>query len=165
MRIESLHELYLEQLQDLYDAENQIIIALPKMIDACTSDELRDALEEHLEITKQQATRLEKIFNNLGDMAPDVKDAAIIAAAQRVEHYEMAVYGTARTYATLLNDSDSAALLEQTLEEEKEADRTLSEIAEQVNAEAEVQNEEARQSQTVEASEKKAKIPARKRVA
>jgi len=98
-------------------------------------------------------------------MAPDVKDAAIIAAAQRVEHYEMAVYGTARTYATLLNDSDSAALLEQTLEEEKEADRTLSEIAEQVNAEAEVQNEEARQSQTVEASEKKAKIPARKRVA
>jgi ferritin-like metal-binding protein YciE len=157
----SLKDLYVEQLQDLYSAENQLIKALPKMIDAASSDELRTSIEEHLEKTKQHATRLEKIFGRIGedpkgkkckgmegllkegsevieddDMEAEVKDAAMIAAAQRVEHYEIAGYGCVRTYATLLGDREAAALLEQTLEEEKEADETLTEIAEQINVEA-----------------------------
>ena len=161
MKSNSLKDLYVEQLQDLYSAENQLIKALPKMIDAASSDELRTSIEEHLEKTKQHATRLEKIFGRIGedpkgkkckgmegllkegsevieddDMEEEVKDAAMIAAAQRVEHYEIAGYGCVRTYATLLGDRESAALLEQTLEEEKEADETLTEIAEQINVEA-----------------------------
>ena len=161
MKSNSLKDLYVEQLQDLYSAENQLIKALPKMIDAASSDELRTSIEEHLEKTKQHATRLEKIFERIGedpkgkkckgmeglikegsevieddDMEEEVKDAAMIAAAQRVEHYEIAGYGCVRTYATLLGDRESAALLEQTLEEEKEADETLTEIAEQINVEA-----------------------------
>ena len=161
MKSNSLKDLYVEQLQDLYSAENQLIKALPKMIDAASSDELRTSIEEHLEKTKQHATRLEKIFGRIGedpkgkkckgmeglikegsevieddDMEEEVKDAAMIAAAQRVEHYEIAGYGCVRTYATLLGDREAAALLEQTLEEEKEADETLTEIAEQINVEA-----------------------------
>jgi len=139
MATNSLQELYVEQLQDLYSAEQQIIKALPKMIEAAQSDELRDALNEHLEVTKTQAQRLEKICQELGedhknekckgmegvlqegsDLVKEVKneevrDAAIIAAAQRVEHYEMAGYGTARTYATLLGYDEAASVLEQTL--------------------------------------------------
>ena len=161
MKSNSLKDLYVEQLQDLYSAESQLIKALPKMIDAASSDELRTSIEEHLEKTKQHATRLEKIFGRIGedpkgkkckgmeglikegsevieddDMEEEVKDAAMIAAAQRVEHYEIAGYGCVRTYATLLGDREAAALLEQTLEEEKEADETLTEIAEQINVEA-----------------------------
>jgi len=156
----SLQELYVEQLQDLYDAEQQIIKALPKMIDAAQAEELRDGLSEHLEVTKQQAARIEKICQDLGEKPqkekckgmegvlkeggdlvkdvenPEVRDAAIIAAAQRVEHYEMAGYGTARTYATLLGYDDAASALEQTLEEEKEADATLSGLAGKLNVEA-----------------------------
>jgi ferritin-like metal-binding protein YciE len=155
----SFQELYVEQLQDLYDAENQIIKALPKMIEAAQSEELRDALNEHLEVTRAQAGRIETICQELGEEAEgekckgmegvikegsdllkevseEVRDAAIIAAAQRVEHYEMAGYGTARTYATLLGFDEAANLLEQTLEEEKEADQTLSGIAEELNVEA-----------------------------
>jgi len=157
----SLQDLYVEQLQDLYSAENQLIKVLPKMVEAATSDELRTAIEEHLEKTKQHAARLEKIFSRIGEsakgakckgmeglleegsevieddeMEEEVKDAAMIAAAQRVEHYEIAGYGCVRTYATLLGDREAAALLEQTLEEEKEADETLTEIAEQINVEA-----------------------------
>ena len=124
MTANSLQELYVEQLQDLYSAEQQIIKALPKMIEAAQSDELSNALKEHLEVTRKQASRIEMICQELGE-APqnekckgmegvlkegsdllkevfkEVRDAAIIAAAQRVEHYEMAGYGTARTYATL----------------------------------------------------------------
>jgi len=157
----SLKDLYVEQLQDLYSAENQLIKALPKMVEAASSDELRTSIEEHLEKTKQHAARLEKIFDRIGEdpkgkkckgmeglikeasevieddeMEEEVKDAAMIAAAQRVEHYEIAGYGCVRTYATLLGDREAAALLEQTLEEEKEADETLTEIAEQINVEA-----------------------------
>jgi ferritin-like metal-binding protein YciE len=155
----SLQELYVEQLQDLYNAEQQIIKALPKMIEAAQSEELRNALTEHLEVTRQQATRIETICEELGEdpenekckgmegvlkegsdllkeVSEKVKDAAIIASAQRVEHYEMAGYGTARTYAKLLGFDDAAAMLEQTLEEEKQADETLSELAEELNAEA-----------------------------
>ncbi len=166
MKINSLRDLYVEQLRDLYDGENQIIKALPKMIESTDSDDLRSALEEHLEITRQQAQRLETIFQGLGqsakaqkckgmegiikegsevlkeDMAESVKDAAIIASAQRVEHYEIAGYGTVRTYAELLGEDKAVELLEQTLEEEKEADEKLSQLAEEINVEAEEGEEE-----------------------
>jgi ferritin-like metal-binding protein YciE len=161
MTIASLRDLYVEQLRDLYDGENQIIKALPKMIESTESEELRSALEEHLEITRQQAQRLETIFEGLGedakgekckgmegiikegsevvkeDMSDTVKDAAIIAAAQRVEHYEIAGYGTVRTYADLLGEEQAVELLQQTLDEEKEADEKLSQLAEEINVEAE----------------------------
>jgi len=166
MAANSFQELYVEQLQDLYSAEDQIIKALPKMIDAAQSEDLRDALTEHLEITRKQAERLEKICKELGEDPKsekckgmegvlkegsdlvnkvgqrEVRDAAIIAAAQRVEHYEMAGYGTARTYATLLGYDEAASALEQTLEEEKQADETLSGLAEQLNVAA-LQEEES----------------------
>ena len=157
MKAESLHDLYLEQLRDLFDAENQLIKALPKMAKAASSSELQGAFEEHLEKTREHARRIETIFEAMGenakgqkckameglikeggeviaeDMDEGVKDAALIAAAQRVEHYEMAGYGCVRTYAGLLGDNEAANLLEQTLEEEKEADKVLGGIAEQVN--------------------------------
>jgi ferritin-like metal-binding protein YciE len=160
MSANSLQELYIEQLQDLFSAEQQIIKALPKMVQSAQSEELRDALNEHLEVTKKQADRVEKICEELGEDAKgekckgmegvlkegsdlvedisnkEVRDAAIIAAAQRVEHYEMAGYGTARTYAILLGYDEAASALEQTLEEDKEADETLSGLAEQLNNEA-----------------------------
>ena len=132
MEINSLRELYIDQLRDLYDAENQLIKALPKMAKGATSDQLREGIEEHLEQTRGQAERLEQIFERLGekpkgkkckgmqglveegnetlkeDMEEDTKDAAIIAAAQRVEHYEISGYGTARTYANLLGENEDA---------------------------------------------------------
>ena len=161
MAVESLNELFVEQLRDLYDAENQLIKALPKMAQGANSDELRQGFEEHLEQTKGHAQRIEQIFEQLGekvkgkkckameglvkegaetleeDMNEDVKDAALIAAAQRVEHYEIAGYGTARTYANLLGHDEAASLLEQTLEEEKETDAKLTELAEAINVAAE----------------------------
>lgn len=160
MEINSLQELYVEQLKDLYDAEHQIIKALPKMIDKAESEELKDALNEHLEITKEQAKRIERIFSEMGEKAKaekckgmqgviaegddligdiedaGVRDAAIIASAQRVEHYEMAGYGTARTYAEQLGEDEAASLLQQTLDEEKEADNRLTELSDEVNQEA-----------------------------
>lgn len=161
MAVESLNELFVEQLRDLYDAENQLIKALPKMAQGANSEELRQGFEEHLEQTKGHAQRIEQIFEQLGekvkgkkckameglvkegaetleeDMNEDVKDAALIAAAQRVEHYEIAGYGTARTYANLLGQDEAASLLEQTLEEEKETDAKLTELAEAINVAAE----------------------------
>jgi ferritin-like metal-binding protein YciE len=160
MKPTSLQELYVEQLKDLYDAEQQIIKALPKMIEAATSAELKRGLNEHLEVTKKQATRLEDIFNTLGEKAKgekckgmtgvlaegddlvggikdsDVRDAAIIASAQRVEHYEMAGYGTARTYAELFGQEKASQMLQETLDEEKEADQTLTKLASQINEQA-----------------------------
>ena len=157
MKTDSLNGLYLEQLRDLYDAEHQLIEALPKMAKASVSPELRSAFEEHWEQTKEHARRIETIFEEMGekakgqkckameglvkegaevikeDMEDGVKDAALIAAAQRVEHYEMAGYGCVRTYASLLGDQKASAILEKTLQEEKEADETLGGIAEQVN--------------------------------
>lgn len=179
MKLNSLQELYVEQLRDLYDAEQQIIRALPEMIDEATSGELQEALTEHLEVTKEQAKRLEQIFDTLGEKAKgekckgiqgviaegkdltggikdaDVRDAAIIASAQRVEHYEMAGYGTARTYATLLGEDEASQLLQETLDEEKEADLELTTLAGQINVEATADK-------TVEAEKPSAK---RKRVA
>lgn len=160
MKANSLRELYVGELRDLYDAEHQIIKALPKMISKVSSEELKNALSEHLDITRQQAERLEQIFENMGEKAKaekcdgmegvikernellkdteddDVRDAAIISAAQKVEHYEMAGYGTARTWASLLGEDEAADLLEQTLDEEKEADQKLTDIADAINVEA-----------------------------
>jgi ferritin-like metal-binding protein YciE len=159
VKIESLRDLYLEELRDLYNAEQQLIKALPKMAKAASSDELKAAFEEHLEKTREHALRIESICDQMGekadgkkckameglvkeggevmeeDMEEGIKDAAIIAAAQRVEHYEIAGYGCVRAYATKLGDQEAANLLGQTLDEEKEADATLNGIAEKLNLE------------------------------
>ena len=153
MQLDSLHALYLEGLRDLYSAENQLLKALPKMQKAATSPEVKEAFATHLMQTEQQVARLERIFEELGespkgkhckgmeglieegeelmkeDGDPDVLDAGLIAAAQHVEHYEMAGYGTVRTYAELLGLDDQADLLQQTLSEEEETDQILTEIA------------------------------------
>jgi ferritin-like metal-binding protein YciE len=160
MKFESLHELYLTELHDLYDGEKQIIKALPKMIDSSTSAELRNALSNHLEETRAQVTRLEQIFRlhnqevkgekckgleGIIDEGKDlikhdenviVRDAAIISAAQKVEHYEIAGYGTVRTWAELMGHEEAAQLLQRTLDEEGEADKKLTEIAMALNPEA-----------------------------
>ena len=160
MKLENLQQLFLKELRDLYDAENQITEALPKLIDAAHNTELRSSLREHLQVTKQQISRLDRIFQMLNEKAtgetckgmkgvikegdeivsaggdPSTVDAGIISAAQRVEHYEMAGYGTVRTYAQLLGHDEMARLLQQTLNEEAEADQKLSQIAGSVNVEA-----------------------------
>ena len=160
MDLNSLRDLFIDELRDLYDAENQITDALPKLIEKASYPELKSALQEHLDVTRGQITRLETIFNGLNekpegetckgmkgvikegdDMAgrdgsPSVIDAAIISAAQRVEHYEMAGYGTVRTYAELLGETDYANLLQETLDEEKEADEALTELARTINVQA-----------------------------
>ena len=160
MDLDSLKDLFIDELRDLYDAENQITDALPKLIERAHYAQLKSALQEHLEVTRGQIRRLERIFEGLGerptgesckgmkglikegdDMASrdgeaSVIDAAIISAAQRVEHYEMAGYGTVRTYAELLGQQEFANLLQQTLDEEKEADQTLNQIAKTINVQA-----------------------------
>ena len=163
MEMESLRDLYLEELKDVYNAEKQLLKALPRMARAATHDELRTAFEDHLNVTEEQVRRLETIFDDLGkpargkkcmgmegliaegkemmeeDMEPEVLDAALISAAQRVEHYEIAAYGTLRTYARQLGFDNHAELLQQTLNEEGEADKLLTQIAESaVNLDAEV---------------------------
>jgi ferritin-like metal-binding protein YciE len=184
----SLQKLYVAQLQDLYDAEQQIMKALPKMIQEAQSDELRAALSEHLEVTKTQAERIESISEELGtdpknekckgmegvlkegsellkETGEKVRDAAIIAAGQRVEHYEMAGYGTARAYAELLGYDKAASMLAQSLEEEKEADETLSSLSEGINVaaqEAEVEQEaEVKTGKSGERSPSDSKVTAR----
>jgi ferritin-like metal-binding protein YciE len=161
MKIDNLQKLYVEELRDLHSAERQIIQALPKMIKASSSPDLKAALQEHLDVTKEQLARLDQIFEALGkkgtgkkckgmegileegkemleeDMTPELLDAAIIAAAQHVEHYEMAGYGTARTHAQLLGDTAAVKLLQTTLDEEGDADKKLTQLAERVNVEAE----------------------------
>jgi ferritin-like metal-binding protein YciE len=156
----ALKELYLKELQDIYDAEKQIIKALPKMAKAATSSRLREAFQHHLEQTNNHVSRLEQIFEQLDespkgqtcdgmeglieegsnmieeDMDGEAKDAGLISAAQRVEHYEMAAYGTARTYANILGEKKAASLLQQTLNEEKETDQNLTTLAESINIKA-----------------------------
>ena len=160
MKMESLQELYINELKDLYSAEKQILKALPKMAKAASSDELRQAFEEHLEETEGQVERLEQIFAELEasprgkkcvgmeglieegkelmeeDAEPEVLDAGLIAAAQHVEHYEMAGYGCARTYAALLGYKDAAKLLQESLDEEGAADKKLTALAQSINVEA-----------------------------
>jgi ferritin-like metal-binding protein YciE len=159
----SLNDLLIEQLQDLYDAENRLVDALPKMRDAATSSELKNAFDMHLEETQGHVRRLEQVFNQIGVAAerqtcpamkgltkegqemidaqgdPSVKDAALIAAAQRVEHYEMAGYGSVRSFAQRLGLAEVADTLQMTLNEEGAADKKLTQISEQsVNLGAQV---------------------------
>ncbi|MBV8199676.1 MAG: ferritin-like domain-containing protein [Acidobacteria bacterium] len=163
MKMESLKDLYLEQLRDVFDAETQLVDALPKMASAANNVNLKNAFNQHLRQTREQVSRLERIFTALGEKPegqtchgmkglikegeemikakgdPDVIDAGLIAAAQRVEHYEIAVYGTVRTYAEMLGAEEAVRMLEKTLQEEEETDDKLTEIAEShVNVEAEM---------------------------
>jgi ferritin-like metal-binding protein YciE len=158
LKLNSLRDLFLEELRDLYNAEQQLVDALPKMADAAKAPDLKSAFKHHLEQTKQHASRLEHVFAGIGEKAsgetceamkglikegeliikaegdPGVRDAGLIGAAQRVEHYEMAGYGTARTLARRLGDEEIAGVLQQILNEEGEADKKLTSIAEsQVN--------------------------------
>ena len=162
MKIESLNELLAEELKDIYSAEKQLLRAMPKMAKKATSPELKAALQEHLEVTQRQVERLEQVFESIGkpakaktckamqglieeateimgeDADDAVLDAGIIAAAQKVEHYEIASYGTVRTWARLCGEEEAANLLQETLDEEGEADQRLTELAERVvNPEAE----------------------------
>lgn len=158
MKVDSLNTLLEQELRDIYDAEKRLVKAIPKMAKAASSEELKNALEEHLEVTKGQVQRLEQVFELFGmpakaktcagmkglleegeevmdmDGSPELLDAAIIGAAQRVEHYEMAAYGTVRTMAEKMGNDQAAQLLQETLDEEKEADETLTRVAEQVMA-------------------------------
>ncbi len=165
-QMDSLEELLHEELKDIYDAEKQLTKALPKMVKKASAGELQNAFEEHLRLTEQHVDRLEQVFDQLdlparGKKCEGMKhliaegeemikeaeddatrDALIIAAAQKVEHYEIASYGTMRTWANLLGKRDVAALLEDTLEEEKEADQRLTGIAESFVNEAAAQGGE-----------------------
>jgi ferritin-like metal-binding protein YciE len=160
MKESSLKELYVDELKDLYSAENQLVKALPKMAKAATSPDLKAGFEDHLKQTEEHVSRLEKIFKQLGespkgktckgmeglveegkemieeDPGDEELDAGLIAAAQRVEHYEMAGYGCVRNYAQLLGEDEAAALLEKTLTEEKETDSKLTQLAKKINVEA-----------------------------
>jgi ferritin-like metal-binding protein YciE len=164
---EGLKELYIDELRDLYSAENQLVKALPKMAKAASSDELRQGFEDHLEQTKEHVARLEQIFEALDespkgkkcmgmegllkegtevmgeDFEEAVMDSAIIGAAQRVEHYEIAAYGTAHEFANLLGETEAASLLEETLNEEKETDEKLTELAKEINSQANEGGEDA----------------------
>jgi ferritin-like metal-binding protein YciE len=170
---QGLKELYIDELKDLYNAENQLVKALPKMAKAASSEELRSGFEEHLEQTKGHVQRLEQIFEALGespkgkkckgmeglieegsemideDFEGNVKDSGLIGAAQRVEHYEIAGYGTVRALAETLGESEHVSLLEQTLEEEKETDEKLTKLAEQINADANGSAEESEEAEPV----------------
>lgn len=163
----SLKELYVEELKDLFSAENQLTKALPKMAKAASSDELRQGFEDHLEQTRGHVERLQQIFEQLGEKATGKKclgmeglikegaetigedfgdammDAALISAAQRVEHYEIAGYGSVIAYAELLGESEQASLLKETLEEEKETDEKLTELAKDINVQAQQGDSEA----------------------
>jgi len=158
--VNTIEHLFVEELKDLYSAETQITKTLPKLVEAATSPALKSAFEHHLKETEGQIERLDKAFKILGTSpkgktcdgmkgilsegaevlhetsAGDIRDAAIISAAQRVEHYEMAGYGSVRAYAEQLDQKENAKLLQETLEEEKAADKKLTEIAQTVNSRA-----------------------------
>jgi ferritin-like metal-binding protein YciE len=160
MEIDSLRKLYVEELKDLYSAEKQILQALPRMAKKASNPQLKAGFEEHLRQTEEQVKRLDRIFEALGksgrgkkckgmeglleegkevlqeDMDDETRDAALIAAAQRVEHYEIAGYGTVRTYAQLLGEDAAVKLLQQTLDEEGATDKKLTALAESINVEA-----------------------------
>jgi ferritin-like metal-binding protein YciE len=165
--MEALKKLLQDELEDTYDAEHQLVKALPKMVEASFSPELQRALKEHLTVTQNQIKRLEQVFEALGekakrkpckgmagilsegnemleeDLDESTMDAAIISAAQKVEHYEIASYGTVRTLAQTLGNNEVAELLEETLEEEKEADERLTQIAESsINSQAASEEQE-----------------------
>lgn len=159
MANKELKDLYVDELKDLYSAETQLVKALPKMAKGASSNDLREGFEEHLEQTKGHVQRLEQIFESLGenpkgkkcvgmeglikegsevldeDYEENVLDAGLIGAAQRVEHYEIAAYGTARALAEVLGEDEHVSLLTETLDEEKQTDEKLTELAQQINAE------------------------------
>jgi len=160
MKLETMRELLIDELQDLYSAETQITKALPKLVKASSTPALKQAFEHHLEETKNHVKRLEQIFDGLNESPKgktcegmkgllkegdervgeggesEVLDAGLIAAAQRVEHYEIAAYGSVRTYAELLGEREAVRLLSETLEEEKAADTKLTQVAKKINVEA-----------------------------
>src|ERR1700739_1045005 len=160
MKHNALMEVYVDELKDLYDAENRLVKALPKVAKAATSEKLRSAVEEHLEQTRGHVDRLKEIFDSMDEKATgkkcagmmgiikegeeimdedfdgEVMDAALISAAQRVEHYEIAAYGCVWSWAELLGENEASALLEKTLEEEKETDKKLTQLAEEINVQA-----------------------------
>jgi ferritin-like metal-binding protein YciE len=164
---DSLKKLYVDELKDLYSAENQLVKALPKMAKAASSDELRKGFEQHLEQTKGHVERLETIFSSLDespkgkkcmgmeglikegsevieeDFEDSVMDAALIGAAQRVEHYEIAAYGTVREFAKILDEPKHASLLGETLNEEKETDQKLTDLSREINTQAIEESPEA----------------------
>jgi len=178
---DTLNDLFLDEIRDLYDAEKQLTKALPKMAKAALSEDLRAGFEEHLEQTQGHVQRLEEIFEALGekgtgkkcaamaglikegdelvsemDESP-VRDAGLIAAAQKVEHYEISGYGSARTHAQILGHTDAVALLEETLNEEKETDQKLNDLAESI-----VNDEAAGASGTARSAPKTRRAPAPK---
>jgi ferritin-like metal-binding protein YciE len=163
--MKDLYELFSEQLADLYDAEKQLVKALPKMAENACSSDLRSAFREHLDQTKTHVERLEEVFEILDksakgkkceamegliaeakelmeESAENVKDAALIAAAQKIEHYEIASYGCLRTWADLLEMDQASTFLQETLDEEKETDEKLTDIAGSINVEAREEEEE-----------------------
>src|SRR5687767_9979337 len=163
--LETLHDLFIHELRDLFDAENQLVKALPLLAKAAKSEELRESFELHTRETKEQVRRLETLFQALGaspegkkckamkglvaeakecieeDADPDVLDASLIVAAQKVEHYEIAGYGSARTFAKVLKYDDAARTLEQTLKEEFVTDEKLTQLAQNVNPKAKAADE------------------------
>jgi len=175
---EGLRELYIDELKDLYNAENQLVKALPKMAKAASSDELRRGFERHLEQTKSHVQRLEKIFKALdedpkgkkckgmeglvkegGDVMGEdfegaVMDAALIGAAQRVEHYEIATYGTVCAFAEELGEQNHVSLLTETLEEEKETDSALTKLSKRINAQAKAGEDEKQMTEEMSTKKK-----------
>jgi ferritin-like metal-binding protein YciE len=163
MKADNIEKLFVSELKDLYSAEKQITRALPKMAKAASTDDLRTAFETHLQETQGQIERLDRVFEILGKPATgktckgmqglleegaetmeeaaegEIRDAAMIGAAQRVEHYEIAAYGTVRTFAELLNQKEIAQLLQETLDEEGNTDKKLTQIASKVNKQAQRQ--------------------------
>jgi ferritin-like metal-binding protein YciE len=178
----SLRDLYIDELRDLYSSETQLVKALPKLAKASSNEQLREAFEEHLQQTEEHVSRLEQIFEQLEEKptgkkcmgmeglvkegaetmdeeySDEVMDAAVIGAAQRVEHYEIAAYGTVREMAKLLGEDDHVSLIEETLEEEKQADQKLTELSQEINELAAQSTEEEQQE---EVSEKPTSRPAR----
>ena len=194
MKEETLQQLYIEELRDIYDAENQLLKALPKMAKVATNEELKAAFEQHLEQTEEQVRRLEQVFESLDEKPKATKceamkglleegkrimedhkdeeellDAGLIAAAQKIEHYEIATYGTLRTWAELLGLDEQADLLEETLDEEKDTDENLTELAvscinlEAAGEDAEEDEDEEESEGEEEEEEETAQAPAQKR--
>jgi ferritin-like metal-binding protein YciE len=180
MSMDSLKDLYIDELKDLYNAENQLLKALPKMAKKASAPQLKKAFQDHLAQTEGHVNRLEKIFKGLGEKATgktckamkglveegkeiieedgdgSVLDAALIGAAQRVEHYEMAGYGVVRTFALLLGEQDAMGLLQRTLNEEGETDKKLTKLAESII------NPEASNAEENGSSKKKSKKSSRR---
>ena len=178
---QGLKELYIDELKDLYNAENQLVKALPKMAKAASSDELRQGFEKHFEQTIGHVQRLEKIFQALGESPKGKKckgmeglikegseateegyegsvlDAALTGAAQRIEHYEIAGYGTVRSMSETLGEGDHVSLLEETLEEEKETNEKLTKLAGQINTQANERGDERAEQGTVTEDKKKSR--------